>query len=363
MGREGKYLQLCDWKICMSYLLMSDIHLHAWTSFSTTNADGINSRLQITIDEIRRSASNHWVKGGDKKLVIAGDVFHKRGSIQTSVMNPVLDLFKEMELNDWSIFILSGNHDLESKDSSRISSSVTALENVNLTVYSKTGINEREKLVFVPWFADIKALKDELSYLKIKDKSQYDLIIHAPIDDVIYGLPEHGLTASYLAELGYKNVFAGHYHNHKEFDGGVYSIGATTHQTFSDIGSRAGTLSVFNDKVIYNASHAPKFIDINADNFDEAELLVDGNYVRCRINASSDSEVNELREQFIAWGAKGIIVNQVKDSAITERTGVITSSDVRGLEQSIAHFITLKGYNSSVSDLCAEILSEVEEIA
>lgn len=350
----------------MSYLLISDVHFHAWTSFSTTTADGINSRLQITIDEIKRATNVHISKGGTPRLVIAGDVFHKRGSVQTSVLNPVLDLFKELSLAGWETFMLTGNHDLESKDSSRLNSSITALELCAGTkVYSQSAIDCDVKIVFIPWFADVKALKEEIEKLDtfVGKKSDYDLIIHAPVDDVIYGLPEHGLTASYLAELGFKRVFSGHYHNHKEFAGGVYSIGATTHQTFSDIGSKAGSLSVFEDEVIWNASHAPKFVDINADNFDEAELLIDGNYVRCRINVSKDSEVSELRTQFEAWGAKGIIINQIKDSAVTERTGKITSSDVRSLEQSIAHFISLKGYDTAVSELCTEILNEVEEIA
>jgi len=347
----------------MSYLLISDVHFHNWTSFSTTNADGINSRLQITIDEIKRAADAHVKKGGAKKLVIAGDVFHKRGSVQTSVLNPVIDLFQYFAVKNWKVSILSGNHDLESKDSSRIGSSVTALESCGAEVYSETFIDDEEMLVFVPWFADVKALKGELESWSISHKQNYDLILHAPIDDVIYGLPEHGLTASYLADLGFKRVFSGHYHHHKEFDSGVYSIGATAHQTFSDISSKAGSLSVFDDKIVWNASHAPKFIDINADNFDEAELLVDGNYVRCRINASSDSEVSELRAQFVSWGAKGIIINQVKDSAITERDGSIVSSDIATLEQSITNFIKLKSYGKGVSKLCFEILNEVEEVA
>lgn len=350
----------------MSYLLISDVHFHAWTSFATTNEDGINSRLQIIIDEIRRQAHTHWIKSGDKKLVIAGDVFHKRGSVQTSVMNPVLDFFQELSANDWKIAILSGNHDLESKDASRLSSSVTALELCSgVKVYSQPAIDCDMKIAFIPWFADVKALKEQIDTLDtfIGKKSDYDLIIHAPVDDVIYGLPEHGLTAKHLAKAGFKRVFSGHYHHHKAFDGDVYSIGATTHQTFSDVGSKAGALSVFDDKVIWSASQAPRFIDINADNFDDAELIVDGNYVRCRINASSDLQVSELRAQFTAWGAKGIIINQVKDTKITERDGAIVSSDIRTLEQSIASFIKLKGYSEMVSKLCTEILNEVEEIA
>ena len=48
-----------------------------------------------------------------------------------------------------------------------------------------------------------------------------------------------------LAKLGFRRVFAGHYHHHCSFeDGKVWSIGATTHQTASDIGTKAGFLLV-----------------------------------------------------------------------------------------------------------------------
>lgn len=60
----------------MKYLLMSDLHFHAWTTFATTNENGVNSRLQIIMSEMLRATEVHEANGGDKILVIAGDVFH-----------------------------------------------------------------------------------------------------------------------------------------------------------------------------------------------------------------------------------------------------------------------------------------------
>ncbi|MGZ8172968.1 MAG: metallophosphoesterase [Methylobacter sp.] len=349
----------------MNYLLMADIHFHNWTSFSTINESGVNSRLQIIMDEILRATEVHEQCGGDKILVIAGDVFHTRGAVQTSVLNPVMDLFTKLSDGlDYKIHILSGNHDLESKDSMRVSSSVTALENCGVNVYSEIEFAQHNKMVMVPWFSSVADLKEALlDIAPLRDLNDHDLIIHAPIDDVIVGLPSHGLDAAYLSKLGFKRVFSGHYHNHKDFGNGVWSIGATTHQTFSDIGSKAGFLSVFADRVVFHASHAPRFVDINADNFDDAELLVDGNYVRCRINnITKESDIAVLREEFGKWGARGVIINQVKGATVTAREGAAVTTETMSLESSIAGYIAAKGYDEQVEALCLDILNEAGEV-
>lgn len=348
------------------YLLMSDIHFHNWTTFATTNPNGVNSRLQIIIDEMQRAVDYHLSIGGDKILIVAGDVFHTRGSVATSVMNPVLDAFKKLIENGFDIRVLSGNHDLESKESAKLTSAVTALEQIGAYAYSASEIWDAENICFIPWFSEVSKLKEEIEKIKseTKDYCNFDLIIHAPIDDVIFGLPEHGLTADYLAGLGFKRVFSGHYHNHKDFGNGVYSIGATTHQTFSDVNSLAGFLSVKDDEVIFRASHAPKFVDINSENFDDAQFIVDGNYVRCRIQISKESEVEELRKEFEGWGAKGVIINQIKSDEVLERDAgaSIAKAGSVSIEASIGEYAKAKGYSSEVVDFCIEILNEVEEI-
>lgn len=343
----------------MNYLLMSDIHFNDFSAFATIDASGVNSRLQITINEVVRACIHHVKNGGDRKLVIAGDVFHTRGSVKTSVMNPVRDLFARLKKNGWAIFILSGNHDLESKDSRRLTSAVAALEEYCEEVIYERIVDTDIGLAFVPWVQNIDDLKDEIESITPSLRPSLDLILHAPIDGVIKGLPDHGLSDKCLSDLGFKRVFSGHYHCHKDFGNNVYSIGATTHQTFSDVGSKAGFLSVFDDKVTYVASHAPKFVDIDAGNFDDAALIVDGNYVRCRINVAKNSDVEELREHFEKLGAKGVVINQIKDITATERgEDAAVHSTSLSLETSISNYIKLKGYSVDVERFSMEILNE-----
>ena len=72
------------------YGLMSDLHCHSWSSFASTDEEGRNTRLMHIIREIHRCCAELRARGG-RNLVIAGDVFHTRGSVSPSVFNPLRD--------------------------------------------------------------------------------------------------------------------------------------------------------------------------------------------------------------------------------------------------------------------------------
>ena len=107
------------------YGLMADLHLHNWNAFASVGESGVNARLQLLLNEIRRCADEVKKAGGDT-IVIAGDVFHVRGSIAPSVLNPTLDTLRHLISGGIRFVILAGNHDLEGKESNRIGSAITA---------------------------------------------------------------------------------------------------------------------------------------------------------------------------------------------------------------------------------------------
>lgn len=343
----------------MIYGLMADIHFHSWSAFSSVNENGINSRLQIQLDEVRRCASEVKEAGGTK-IVIAGDVFHVRGSLAPSVLNPVMDLFSELTEDGFEIEILAGNHDLEGKNADRISSAITALERAGCKVINHP-YSDGAYLSYVPWMNSIKELKETLD--TAKSVAGGDLILHAPIDDVIPGLPEHGLTAKYLSDLGWKRVFSGHYHNHKDFENGVYSIGALCHQTWSDVGTKAGFLIVHDDKVVWRKSHAPAFVDIHGDTpLEDIPLLVDGNYVRIKTTENKAAKLQELRSWLTEeCGASGVIIQSIKESKETRTTSVKSGLT---LEASVKSYIDTGEFENkeALAINCAKLLEEVIEL-
>lgn len=339
------------------YALLSDLHFHEWNSFATTNDEGVNSRLQVIIDEVCR-AKDELIKAGGDTMILAGDIFHTRGSISPEVLNPVIRLFENLT-KDIKVYAIPGNHDLATKDAAWLSNAASALEPAGVAMCHESGVAPEPNVLMVPWFSSVEALKAELEDLAPKNKS-CDLVIHAPVDGVIGGLPDHGLTDTYLSSLGFKRVFSGHYHSHKDFGNGVYSIGATTHQTWSDVGSKAGFLLVYPDRVQRFASHAPSFVDIYGD-MDEEELMTcDGNFVRCKIGKATPAEINDIRQDLLSRGAKGVVIQAVKESSIEAREAGVSPKSV-SLEQSVSDYVS-KTYAAKpeLTALCADILTRVD---
>lgn len=351
------------------YLLISDTHYHAWHQFAHVNEDGVNSRLAESLEETMR-AVKILIQHGGNTLVHAGDAFHVRGELAPTVLNPVMDVYADIDLeHKVQTFAIAGNHDLEGRESSNLGNASSALK------HAAPGagiVTEREGwfcypgLVLIPYDHDLNRLRETLKGWvgKLPDASRVDVVIHAPVNGVIKGLPDHGLSAEELADYGFRRVFAGHYHNHKELiPGKVWSIGALTHQTWGDVGSKAGFMLVFEDSVSWFSTHAPKFIDITDMTDDsEIELAVDGNYVRAKIAITDESEVRAMRERLEACGAKGVLLNVERDLSGVTRAGSTVSAGA-SLNVSVMDFVSRSGFahEEAVKALCMEVLSKVAE--
>jgi DNA repair exonuclease SbcCD nuclease subunit len=332
------------------YLLTSDQHFHAWSAFSQINSDGINSRLQIILDQFRYAeevAREHDCE----RHRMAGDLFHVRGNVKPSVLNPVTDLMAELTMPKDDI---SGNHDLEGTSADKLGNATQVLDQLP-HFNAVTQITDFGDVVMFPWFQDLNELRE---VMKEHADPEKDAIIHAPVNGVIKGIPDHGLEAQELADMGYRRVFAGHYHNHKVFcDGKVISIGALTHQTWSDPGTKAGFLIVYPDRIEHFETKAPKFVDLN-DPADVTAENVAGNYVRLRLADATESEVKEYRDELEKLGALGVQMIAPKKPEAT-REG-FTAEAGSSLEVSVTEFIDnkLEG-DDDVKRAALDVLSEV----
>ena len=96
----------------MRVLLASDLHVHAWTEFATTTAEGLNSRMMDclrVLDDMIAYTQTHSVGA----IVLGGDIFHRRGVIYTSAYNEVLKRLRGFAGH--TVFIVDGNHDHATK--------------------------------------------------------------------------------------------------------------------------------------------------------------------------------------------------------------------------------------------------------
>lgn len=349
--------------------IFSDLHMHGWSQFSSTNAaTGLNSRLEIIIAELERGA-DEIIRSGGKDMILAGDLFHVRGSIDPEVFNPVHQAFKRIVAKGIKIWAIPGNHDLKGKETTEIGNAIQTLGEIDgFTVITKTGVISGLNMAFVPWVSTPGELRNEVSKLQkdlCGDVPNVDLVIHAGLNDVLMGMPDHGLDASEVASWGFRRVLAGHYHNHKVMEGGkVISIGASTHQTWSDVGTRAGFV-LFDDTTInWRASQAPSFVQIdeNTDD-DEIPLFVDGNYVRIRGKKMTDAEINSFRKELMEMGAKGVRFDIAREVVSARSAGKPTKA--LSLDDSVAKYIDASeaDHKEEVKDLCASLLLEVRSAA
>lgn len=334
--------------------IVSDLHCHIWSTFATTNSDGINSRLATILSELERAAATVKDAGGSL-LLLGGDLFHKRGTIDPEVLNPVRETFGRILRMGVSIAGIPGNHDLKSRDTSALSSAVQNLDGLSdidagmstqtVTLFNEPTVSDLGGvyIAYVPWREDtgwlLKDIEDLLATTKV-DPAQTYLLIHAGIDGVLAGMPDHGLTAAKLGAFGFRGVFSGHYHNHKALDHNVYSIGSLTHQTWGDIGTKAGFLLLDTDAntVQYNATHAPMFLDVSE--LDEDDLAMDcpGNYVRFRGPHMTQDQINELREELVKYGAAGVLI-QVARSTPSMRPAASAAGKVMSLDDSVSAYV------------------------
>lgn len=350
------------------YLIISDLHYHSWSAFSQTNASGVNSRLQLLLDATHEAAEALHRAGGDT-IFIAGDTFHKRGSVEPSVLNPVMDMFRELAKR-FKIYAIPGNHDLERNESERLGNAITALESCGVRVAHQPeaiDLSDDHKVVLFPWYSKVSDLLSAMTAMRedlVEDgieadaEPMLDAIIHAPVDGVLPHLPSHGLDASGLSGTGFNRTFSGHYHNHKDLGDGVYSIGALTHQTWGDIGARAGYMLVYPDRVVQVETSHPKFVEITGEETDEEAIeMAADNYVRIRIEVSSDKELNEIREGVQALGARGVTVIPVKTKVVT-RSGVPAAASGVSIESSIKAYLDKRSASASAHTLALDILGE-----
>jgi len=344
------------------YGVMADLHCHSWSSFASVGADGVNTRLVQTLNEVDRCCKSILELGGNT-VVIAGDVFHVRGSVAPSVFNPVRDCLVKWVSKGMVFHIIPGNHDLESKTSKELSSAVAMLRDANVFVHHAPNgeiCMANGMWAFLPWIpkhADLLTAIGDLA-AEIGHVSGYDLFIHAGIDGVLNGMPDHGLTAEKLGSFGFRRVFAGHYHHHADMGQGVYSVGAATHQTWSDVGTKAGWLIVDDENVRWMASHAPNFIEVTGEEGDDLPLIVDGHYVRARIGRATAAEVAQWREKLTEMGARGVLIQSVPVTTTAVRGGI--SASLNSLETAVADYAKEQGYPSQVGQLCTDILAEVQ---
>jgi hypothetical protein len=235
-----------------------------------------------------------------------------------------------------------------------------------LSVSEKTPV--RPGVVMLPWShleSETKKMIEQV-YEEAKEKGivgRIDLIIHAPLNKVISGIPDTGLDPDWLAGFGFRNVFCGHYHNHKSFcDGKVWSIGASNHQNWGDVHSKAGVMLVAgkgeNSIVKFKETTAPKFVEMDVNTKFPDFSNVNGNFVKVKTVDLTAPECRALRDELMSdYGAKDVTVSN-RVTAESEAGDRDVETSINSLEKSVYTYAKDK-FSDEVAKVCREIIQEV----
>lgn len=344
--------------------IVSDVHLHNWNPFSSITSYGVNTRLLSILNSLLEVANK--LNKGDR-MYIAGDLFHVRGNITPSVQNPTIELFSKLvKEHGIQVRIIPGNHDLESKDTSKLTNAVQALKEVGCEICNEPTYYEDDMVYMIPWIDSLDDLREAIDEAskKVPYLSSTSLIIHAPLNGVI-SIPDNGLSPEELEEYGFARVFCGHYHNHKNFNDKVFSVGALTHQTWSDVDSLAGFILIDKNKVSHHETSAPKFVDFNEE-LEESEIKesVSNNYVRVKLGEATEQDILKIKDAIVnEYDALACHVISTPQPIGASRTKSISGGE--SIQKSIKDWIDEnleKDLSSEVYSECELILNDIEEV-
>lgn len=230
--------------------ITSDLHLHKYK-------DENNHISFDTIIDVIYQMLESCTEEGVETLIIAGDLFHIRGKINSVVFNRVYDLFKEI-VSDYgmSVFLLSGNHDHTFDETGNTSSiySLQEIQGVSVVDFKRVVVGKCE-ITFIPYLEPVSRITEEVAKFtrNKKNKKLYKILItHGVVKDSV--LPtgkifEKGIDSSLLDYYDY--VVAGHIHHPQKLYGDrVWIPGAPLCHNKKDIRSKGRGFLIFDTENI-----------------------------------------------------------------------------------------------------------------
>lgn len=265
-------------------VMISDIHF------------GVRNNSLEWIENIKNYFYNFFIpylkKLSNKKvsLIINGDVFDNRQSLDINVLTTVLEIFNSiLEINkEMVIYIVAGNHDSYRKKENDITSLAIFEQFDRIEVIQKptyiTMFNGT-KLLFVPWSGDMEQQNEA-----VNNNDADFIFMHNDIKSGYYDNNRPILNGVSVTTINNKKIYSGHIHKRYDSDKFTY-IGSPYHIRRSDIGNTKGIYSLIYNKdnnkweevFTYN-DYSPIFIrvkieDILEKNIEELKNIFYNNYV------------------------------------------------------------------------------------
>lgn len=237
-------------------------------------------------------------------LIVLGDVFDNRTSINVKVLNKVVLIFEDIA-KIINTHIIIGNHDCFLRDDTSINAVVSIRNIPNITLYHEPTIIKlgSKDALLCPW---VEGKREELEILQKYSGADF-LFTHSDLvgarTQVNPTRPLNRHVCSISDFSGYNRVYSGHIHIRQTVKNFTF-VGAPYHLDRNDIGNVKGVYVLDTEKnedifIENNISPEFKIVNINSD----SELsgfnpkILDNNYVDLRIN--NELLVKDIKNRLI----------------------------------------------------------------
>jgi DNA repair protein SbcD/Mre11 len=204
-------------------LLFTDFHAHIWQEFSKPDDEYVTDRFHKQVDTLNYMLD--YATNNDLDILFAGDMFHKRGAVDTRVFNAIFESFvKHNKVNH--IYLIVGNHDMINNRLGAASSldSFNILDNVTV-VNGISSFETAEAYFFLMSYGEDTAyildkLKEAKAFARARTDKPTIFSSHLGINGAKQGATTHRLASTFSAKdisPEYFNlVYLGHYHERQE---------------------------------------------------------------------------------------------------------------------------------------------------
>ena len=273
----------------MKYIVTADLQFDQQPRMSIMTSAGISSRLQDRIDCWRwivRTA----VKKDCEGIIVVGDIFDSRTSIELPVIHHVCSEFYEAS-KDITLYLVPGNHDSYLRNPSihslRSMAGFATIADDPTFVFDSGG-----KLGFVPWTEDEQDLKDNIDFFERQGVSY--AFTHVLLEGA--AVKGKGVPAENLELDRFKRVFLGDVHQPTKMSKTVEYVGAPMQMDFRDAGGKRGIVLLNTDankRAFIENTFSPRFHVVSDK--DDLDGVRDCDFVR--IKPESNAESSDLKQQ------------------------------------------------------------------
>lgn len=285
-------------KKCNKLILLSDLHLGIRNNSIEWTENISNYFYNFFIPFLKNNADE------TTSIIIMGDVFDSRQSIDIRILSFSLQLIKDI-LNvhkDIRIYIVEGNHDSYKKRENDITSLSIYKSFDRVFVIQEPTIeimNDDTKLLFLPWNGDMKQQN------KIINEVEADFVfMHNDITSAYYDNGRPIINGVNISTIKNKKIYSGHIH--RRYDGKKYTYVGTPYQLRrSDIGNEKGIYTLNKNKTKWIEKftvndYSPKFFKVNIEEIIEKPLnelknIFTNNYVDIIVNKKYCKYLNQQK--------------------------------------------------------------------